>query len=132
MNKRTCDITLKKQYTIQALKWCKEFFGENDKKRSKLTLEFTERKRTLKGHMVYGNYCFYRNKMTIHEPACETLYDVVSTVIHEYTHYLQSRNMYKHYEKNYYYSTNPYEREARRNEQKFTKICMSEIRKKIK
>ena len=67
--------------------------------------------------------------MTIHEPACDTLYDVVSTVIHEYTHYLQSRNMYKYYEQNYYYSTNPYEREARRNEQKYTKMCMKEIKK---
>ena len=44
------------------------------------------------------------------------LYDIVSTVIHEYTHYLQSRNLYQKYEKVYYYSTNPYEREARRNE----------------
>ena len=131
MAKRYCDINLKKQYAILALKWCKDFFGENDRKRSKLQFEFTERKRTLKGHMVYGNYCFYRNKMTIHEPACDTLFDVVSTVIHEYTHYLQSRPLYKIYQDNYYYSTNPYEREAKRNEQKYTKLCMREIKKLI-
>ncbi len=98
MAKRTCDINLKKQYAILTLKWCKEFFGENDRKRSKLRFEFTERKRTCcGGHMVYGNYCFYRNKMTIHEPACDTIYEIVSTVIHEYTHYLQSRPQYKRY-----------------------------------
>lgn len=129
MAKRTCDINLKKQYATLALKWCKEFFGENDRKRSKLKFEFTGRRRTIKGHMVYGNYCFYRNKMTIHEPACDTIYDIVSTVIHEYTHYLQSRNLYKVYQDNYYYSTNPYEREAKRNENKYTKICISYIRK---
>ena len=78
--------------------------------------------------MVYGNYCFYRNKMTIHEPACETLYDVVSTVIHEYTHYLQSRTLYKKYQDKYYYSRNPYEREAKRNEEKYTKECMKYIK----
>lgn len=128
MNKKTCKLTLKKQYAIKALKWCKNFFGENDRKRSKLSFEFTTRKRTLKGHMVYGNYCFYRNKMTIHEPACETIYDIVSTVIHEYTHYLQSRPLYKIYQDNYYYSTNPYEREAKRNEEKYTKLCMKEIK----
>ena len=128
MSKKTSKLTLKKQYAILALKWCKEFFGENDRKRSKLGFEFTERRRTIKGHMVYGNYCFYRNKMTIHEPACETIYDVVSTVIHEYTHYLQSRPLYKIYQDNYYYSTNPYEREAKRNEEKYTKMCIKYIK----
>ena len=131
MAKRTCDINIKKQYAIPALKWCREFFGENDRKRSKLEFEFTERKRTDKNSMVYGNYCFYRNKMTIHEPACNTLYDIVSTVIHEYTHYLQSRSLYKYYQDIYYYSRNPYEREAKRNEEKYTKICIKEIRKRL-
>jgi hypothetical protein len=130
MAKRTCDINLKKEYAILALKWCKEFFGENDRKRSKLQFEFTERKRTCcGGHMVYGNYCFYRNKMTIHEPACNTIYEVVSTVIHEYTHYLQSRPQYKLYQDYYYYSHNPYEREAKRNENKYTKLCIKNIKK---
>jgi hypothetical protein len=131
MAKRTCDINLKKQYAILALKWCREFFGENDRKRTKLRFEFTERKRTDKKHMVYGNYCFYRNKMTIHEPACNTLYDIVSTVIHEYTHYLQSRPQYKRFQDIYYYSHNPCEREAKRNEDKYTKICIREIRKRL-
>lgn len=131
MAKRTCDINLKKQYSVLALKWCKENFGINDRKRSKLSFEFTNRKRTLKGHMVYGNYCFYRNKMTIHEQACETLYDIVSTVIHEYTHYLQSRPKYLKYQKDYYYSTNPYEREAKRNEDKYTKLCLNYIKKQL-
>jgi hypothetical protein len=131
MAKRTCDINLKKQYAILALKWCREFFGENDRKRSQLKFEFTERKRTDKKAMVYGNYCFYRNKMTIHEPACNTLYDIVSTVIHEYTHYLQSRSIYKYYQDIYYYSHNPYEREAKRNEEKYTKICIKEIKKRL-
>jgi Zn-dependent peptidase ImmA (M78 family) len=128
MAKRTSDIHLKKQYAVLALRWCKHFFGENDRKRSKLQFEFTKRIRTLKGHLVYGNYCFYRNKMTIHEPTCKTLYDIVSTVIHEYTHYLQSRTLYKTYQDNYYYSTNPYEREAKRNEEKYTRMCIRYIK----
>jgi hypothetical protein len=79
--------------------------------------------------VVYGNYCFYRNKMTIHEPSCNTIYEVVSTVIHEYTHYLQSRPQYKIYQDHYYYSHNPYEREAKRNEDKYTKLCIKNIKK---
>lgn len=128
MSKKSSKLILKKQYATQALKWCKVFFGENERKRTKLKFEFTNRIRTDKGHMVYGNYCFYRNKMTIHEPACETIHDIVSTVIHEYTHYLQSRPLYKIYQDNYYYSTNPYERKAKRNEEKYTKMCIKYIK----
>ena len=131
MGKKNNNFELKKKYALMAIKWCKNYLGENDRKRSKLLFEFTERKRTIKGYMVYGNYCFYRNKITIHTSTCETLHDVVSTIIHEYTHYLQSRNMYKYYEKNYYYSTNPYEREARRNENKYTRTCINEIKKMV-
>jgi uncharacterized protein YjaZ len=119
----------KKKYVLYTLKWCRIFFGENERKRTKMNLEITERKRKIKNLEIYGNYCFYRNKMTIHTSTCETIHDLVSTVIHEYTHYLQSRNRYRYYEKNYYYSTNPYEKEARRNEEKYTKICLREIKK---
>ncbi len=128
MNKKSCKINLKKHYATKALKWCKIFFGENDRKRTKLKFEFTTRSRTIKKHTVFGNYCFYRNKMTIHEPACKTIYDIVSTVIHEYTHYLQSRPLYRIYQDNYYYSTNPYEREAKRNEKKYTDMCIKYIK----
>ena len=128
MVKKNNNIELKKKYAILTIKWCKEFFGINERKKTKLEFEFTTRKRSIKNAMVYGNYCFYRNKMTIHEPACETLYDVVSTVIHEYTHYLQSRTLYKKYQDKYYYSRNPYEREAKRNEEKYTKECMKYIK----
>lgn len=128
MVKKNNNIELKKKYAILTIRWCKEFFGINERKKTKLEFEFTTRKRSIKKSMVYGNYCFYRNKMTIHEPACETLYDVVSTVIHEYTHYLQSRTLYKKYQDKYYYSRNPYEREAKRNEEKYTKECMKYIK----
>ena len=128
MGKKNSNFELKKKYALMAIKWCKNYLGENDRKRSKLLFEFTTRKRSDKKSMVYGNYCFYRNKMTIHEPACETLYDIVSTVIHEYTHYLQSRTLYKKYQEKYYYSTNPYEREAKRNEEKYSKMCLKYIK----
>lgn len=129
--RRKLDFETKKLYCTLALKWCKKFFGQNELKRTKLSLEFTTRKRSHKNRSVLGNYCFYRNKITIHEQACKNIYDVVSTVIHEYTHYLQSRNLYKLYQENYYYSTNPCEKEARRNEDKYTKLCMSEIKKLV-
>jgi uncharacterized protein YjaZ len=129
MAKRILDFNEKKQYSTLALRWCKNFFGQNELKRTKLTIEVTKRNRSTKSHVVFGNYCFYRNKITIHESPCKTIYDIVSTVIHEYTHYLQSRNLYRTYQDQYYYSTNPCEREAKRNEQKYTKLCIKDIKK---
>lgn len=122
-------IKLKKRYAILTIKWCRENLGVNDRKRTKLTLDFTDRKRTIKKVPICGNYCFWRNKITLHEVTCKTIKDVVSTMIHEYTHYLQSRTKYKEYEKYYYYSNHPCEREARRNEEKYTDICIKEIKK---
>lgn len=125
------DFDTKKKYTILAIKWCRKILGLNDRKKTRLLIEVTERRRRIKGAEVYGNYCFYRNKITIHTSTCKNIHDIVSTVIHEYTHYLQSRNLYKYYEQNYYYSTNPYEREARRNEKKYTKDCIRYLKKLI-
>lgn len=126
------DTKKKIKISTEALKWCKDYLGVNEKKRTKLKLEFTERKRTIKKCIVYGNYCFWRNKITIYLPHCETIEELVSTIIHEYTHYLQSRPRYLYYQKHYYYSTNPYEREAKRNEEKYCSICISDIKKYLK
>ncbi len=122
------DAKTKKWYATQTLKWCRDYFGVNERKRTKLVFEFSERPRTIKKAIVFGNYCFWRNKITLYLPHCNTVDEIISTIIHEYTHYLQSRPKYQHYQKHYYYSTNPYEREAKRNEEKYTKMCLMFIR----
>ena len=131
MNK-SIDTKKKIKIATESLKWCKDYLGVNDRKRTKLKLEFSTRPRTIKKCLVFGNYCFWRNKITIYLPHCVTVEELVSTIIHEYTHYLQSRPRYQYYQKNYYYSTNPYEREAKRNEEKYCSICISDIKKYLK
>jgi len=126
---RTIDIGSKTYYAEQALDWCKQYFGLCDRKRRKLIFRVSDRKRTMKGWDVYGNYCFWRNEIVIYLPNNKTIHDIVSTVIHEYTHYLQVRNTYREYEKTTYYSQNPLERQARRNETKYTKMCIRHIKK---
>jgi uncharacterized protein YjaZ len=128
MSKKGVDMNIKKFYANETMKWCKKMFGPNERKRTKLIFEFSNRPRTMKKHIVYGNYCFWRNKITLYLPNCDTIHDIVSTIIHEYTHYLQSRTKYLNYQDNYYYSANPYEREAKRNEEKYTKMCISYIK----
>lgn len=132
MHKKHHNIDLKKRYALEAVKWCKYYFGESDTKRRKLDFNISARERKKGRFFFMGNYCFYRNKMVIYVNNCQDIYETVATVIHEYTHYLQSGPQYKRYEKEYYYSTNPYEKEAKRNEEKYTSICLKEIRNKIK
>jgi hypothetical protein len=129
---KSTNIELKKKYAILALKWCKKYFGTNQRKRSKLTLNISNYPFKRQGFNYFGSYCFNRNRINIFEPNCDTLYDIVSTIIHEYTHYLQSRTKYKMFEKTHDYSKNPLEKEAQRNEKKYTKLCIKEIRKLIR
>ncbi len=126
---RLIDIESKKRYALLTLKWCEKYFGLCQRKKRKLIFKFSERKRKIGNCNVFGNYCFYRNEIVIYLPNNQTIYDVVSTVIHEYTHYLQVRRKYREFEKTRYYSQNPMERQAKRNEDRFTNICLKEIKK---
>ena len=129
MSKNHMDFDLKEKYAIEAVKWCKQNLGVCKRKRRKLIFELSHRSRKMDKYTVFGVYCFWRNKITLYEPNCTTLLEVVSTIIHEYTHYLQSRTMYIKYEKTHYYSSNPLEKEALRNEKKYAKECLSYIKK---
>ena len=126
---RTIDIETKIFYAEQTIKWCRKNLGENSRKRTEMTFDLSLRSRKMKGFIIYGNYCFWRNHMTIYLPNNNTIHEVVATIIHEYTHYLQSREKYREYEKTRYYSQNPMERSAKRNEERYTKECIKSIKR---
>jgi len=129
MAKYPVDIEMKREIAIKALKWCKKNLGVNRRKKYpkvsvKIKLiddEFT----------VYGGYYWEDNRIFVNGLKCKSLTDVVSTVIHEYTHYLQSMRKYYEYFNTYYYSTHPFEREATRNSKQFTKKCLTQIKKSV-
>lgn len=131
MSKRDIDLELKKSYAKYALRWCEDNLGINPRKRKRLSLVVSIRKRMQGKFVYYGNYCHNRNQITIYINNCSTLKELISTIIHEYTHYLQPMGRYKEYEKYYYYSTHPFERQAKRNEVKYTQPCLSSIRGKF-
>ena len=128
---RTIDTDSKKRYATAALKWCELYFGLCHRKKRKINFRFSERKRKSGNFDIFGNYCFFRNEIVIYLPNNNTIYDLVATVIHEYTHYLQVRRKYREYEVSRYYSHNPMERQAKRNEDKYTKICLKDIKKQL-
>jgi len=96
MRKRNIDEELKISYTKMALDWCVENLGVNKRKRKKLILEINDKDFSQSRIIYYGKYCFYQNKIVIYISSCETIDDLISTMIHEYTHYLQSSSLYRY------------------------------------
>ena len=132
MAKKSPDIHLKREYASQALKWCMENMGTNPRKRTqpKVSVRINFKKEETE-RFIKGSYYSDENRLVIYHYNCESIEEVVSTVIHEYTHYLQSMKKYWEYFKTHYYSTHPYERQAKRNELKYTETCIKQIKKSI-
>lgn len=114
------------------LKWCKKFFGKNKRRKKQLLLTFSPQLKKKKRSFIYGNYDLYRNVICIYLNNNATILEVVQTVIHEYTHYLQSSYKLKKYEKSYNYTQNPYEIEAKYNEETYGNKCLKHIRNQFK
>ena len=114
---RTINTESKKRYATLAIRWCESYFGLCDRKRRRLIFRFSERKRKMDNFDVFGNYCFYRNEIIIYLPNNNTIYDIVATVIHEYTHYTQDSELFQKYRDMYDYDEDPTEIEAKKNEE---------------
>jgi len=130
MAKKIVDIELKRQYASRAIKWCKKNMGVNNRRKSqpKMSVRIYFRKDKTE-RFIKGIYYSGENRIIVYDLNCKTLEDVVSTIIHEYSHYLQSMKKYWEYFNTHSYSTHPYERQAKRNELKYTSECMKYIKK---
>lgn len=131
MAKKHIDIELKKLYANAAMKWCKKNMGLNKRKKTTPKISVRIRFKNDDKKNWLGSYWANENRIIIYDSNCESLEEVVATVIHEYTHYLQSMKKYWEYFQTHYYSTHPLEKEAQRNELRYTKKCLSSIRKSI-
>jgi Zn-dependent peptidase ImmA (M78 family) len=109
----------------RAISWCKKNMGENESKILPLSLSVRNKMRDYCGY-----YDHRKNKLIVCLNANETIEELVKTVIHEYTHYLQPiRRYYSKVGKITGYWNNPYEVEARKNEDELFKKCWKEIRR---
>lgn len=131
MENSDVSIGLKKQYSIRAVKWCENKLGINKRKKKKLKISVRVTFRTPDEKNFYGLYSYKDNRIIIYDLNCVSLEDVVSTVIHEYTHYLQPVKKYWDFFKIHDYSTHPHEIEALINEEKYTTECLETIKKLI-
>ena len=109
------------------LKWCERVRGVN---RRKKWLVKTYIRKAMEGDDTCGEYDCWDNEIYIYWNNCETIRELVATCIHEWTHQNQPI-LTKYYKYPGTYSRNPYERQAKYNETKWTPICWNEIKKSI-
>lgn len=129
MAKRIVDIETKKKLANYTLRWCKKNLGTNKRKNiPKISIRL--KVKDDEGEW-YGIYIWQENRIMISLEKNKTMGDIVGTVIHEYTHYLQSMRKYYEFFNIYYYSTHPYEKQAIKNSKKYTNKCLYDFRKSI-
>ena len=127
---RTKLRTLERGPTIkiadQALRWCKTNLGINNRKKY-LPIWYVK-----KGwdEDLCGEYDHELNEVHIYYGGIEDVKELIQTCIHEWTHQLQPITT-KYFKYPGSYSRNPYERQAKYNEQKYYKECWAHIKKKI-
>ena len=110
------------------ISWCMDNLGTNH--RRKHMFNISVRKERAKRRC--GQFHPVENKMTIFHDNNDYVKDLISTTIHEYTHYLQPiRSKYGLLSKSFDYDNHPMEVEARNNEEKYYKNCWEVIRRSL-
>jgi len=127
---KTKTLTMDQSYTLvmMTIRWCEKFFTPpHTKRRSSLCVMV----HCSPAREVYGEYCERRNWLTINLSYCENVKDIVKTTIHEYTHFCQDLKEYSLMTKQVGYDDNPFEVEARYNEDTYYTNCWRSIKKDL-
>lgn len=110
-----------------ALRWCKTNLGVNRRKKYEVKWYI---RRGCGDEDTCGEYDATDNEVIIHWDNCVDVKEIIETCVHEWTH--QNQPILTKYDK--YpgsYSRNPYERQAKYAERKWTPVCWEAIKNKI-
>ena len=110
-----------------ALKWCERTLGVNNRKKWKIKSYV---RKAVAGDNTCGEYDCWDNEIYIYWNNCDDVRELIATCVHEWTHQNQPI-LTKYYKYPGTYSRNPYERQAKYNEMKWTPIVWREIRHNI-
>ena len=129
---KTYNLSPREQREIvkKTIMWCREFFGENHRRKNEFTYYVGPQPKRTKKSMgpCYGYFECLKNKLSIFPEHNKNVRDLICTTIHEYTHYTQPiRSKYYAFDKQYGYQKNPFEVVARTNE-KLYKNCWKTIK----
>lgn len=114
-----------RKHVLRILEWCEEKYGMS---RYNYGLPSVRVSRTEDHEGLAGYYDDEINSIVVHLKLTDTLEELCSTVIEEWTHYLQSSYKYQLLAKKYDYSDHPYEVEAKRIAERDHCICLEELR----
>ena len=130
MNTRSYNIRRARKIANLAYMWCERYFG-HPLKTALVDFKVSEDGR------VFNLLGYYLDReIVIYIKNVNNYADVIRTVIHEYTHYLQMPKMtdnskYCKMDEIYGYDNNPFELEAVKNESKYYKKCSNYVYSKL-
>ena len=122
------DIKLNRHTALKVYEWCRKTYG-----RSKYNGRYPEISYKKGDHTnsdLMGEFDFYENLIFINSDQIKNLYDLVSTIIHEFTHYKQNMKvdwtvLSKYFDP--YTIDHPLEKEASDVEVRDTPKCLKEV-----
>ena len=122
------DIKLNKNTALRVYEWCRKTYGRSKYNGKYPGLTYKKGNESNFDHM--GEYDFYENSIFINSDQIKSLYDLVSTVIHEFTHYKQNMKvdwvvLCKYFDQ--YTTDHPLEKEAQEVELRDTPRCIKEV-----
>ncbi len=107
--------------------WCKKNLGVNQRKAYKPIFNLSSLN---EGEQICGDYDDIENEITIYYKNIDNVRELISTVIHEWTHQLQPcRSKYNKWKGAY--KKNPLEVEAYAAEALYTSPCWKAIKEKV-
>ncbi len=112
------------------IRWCVDHLGENHriKKELRVKLDYIEK---YEGKAEYDIDEEHRI-ITIYVLNAKTIKDLICDCIHEMVHDVQPvTTRYDKLYKKYYYKNHPFEKAARKMEDRFYKVCWGDIRPKV-
>ena len=125
-------IVTKSKFVNEVLKWCMKNMdyptGHKYYPQVKICYYKTKRNR-------FGDYASNTRLIRIFINNHSSVEELIDTIIHEYTHYLQmptqqDQKEYNRYLKQKGYYKNPFEINARETADKYTSICLKEMKRK--
>ena len=110
-----------------ALRWCRRNIGVNYRKKY-LPAWYIIKSPGCES--LCGEYDCWDNEVYVYWDQCTDVRELINTCIHEWTHQMQPIRT-KYYKYPGTYSRNPYERQARYNEIKYTPVVWKQIKTKL-
>lgn len=115
------------QIVNMTMSWCKKYLGMSEYKRNYCTWKLIK---NLECNEETGYYDPRNNVIYIYWNNMDNIKDIISTCIHEWTHY-QQPILKEYYKWNGTYSKNPYQRKAYYKEHTKLFTCWNEIKIKL-